>query len=63
MEPITLGFLLAAAVSGVVGNKADKAIDLAVGKSLQAFTNPRQHGDELSAIAGQGVAFGQVNLS
>ena len=46
MEPITLGFLLAAAVSGVVGNKADKAIDLAVGKSLQAFTNRRQHGDE-----------------
>ena len=46
MEPITLGFLLAAAVSGVVGNKADKAIDLAVGKSLQAFTNRRQYGDE-----------------
>jgi hypothetical protein len=46
MEPITLGFLLPAAVSGVVGNKADKAIDLAVEKSLQAFTNRRQHKDE-----------------
>jgi hypothetical protein len=46
MEPITLGFLFLAAVSGVVGNKADKAVDIAVGKSLQAFTNRRQQGDE-----------------
>jgi vacuolar-type H+-ATPase subunit I/STV1 len=35
-----------AALSGVIGNKADKAVDLAVGKSLQAFTNRRQQGDE-----------------
>ena len=46
MEPITLGFLLVAAMSGVVGNKADKAIDLAIGKTLQAFTNRHQPGDE-----------------
>lgn len=46
MEPITLGFLLGAAVSGIIGNKADKVFDLAVGKSLQAFTNRRLPADE-----------------
>ncbi|MEW6493568.1 MAG: hypothetical protein AB1589_13835, partial [Cyanobacteriota bacterium] len=46
MEPITLGFLLAAALSGVIGNKADKAVDIAVGRSIQAFTNRRQQEDE-----------------
>lgn len=46
MEPITLGFLLGAALSGIIGNKADKIVDLAVGKSLQAFTKRRLPADE-----------------
>jgi hypothetical protein len=46
MEPITLGFILLAALSGVVGNKADKAFDLVLSKSLQAFTTHRKPGDE-----------------
>lgn len=46
MEPITLGFLLAAALSGVIGNKADEAVNQAVGSSIKWFTNHRQQEDE-----------------
>ncbi len=46
MEPITLGWILAAALSGVIGNKADVAVDRALGKGFKAFTNRLKQGDE-----------------
>jgi hypothetical protein len=42
MEPITLGWILAAALSGVIGNKADVAVD----KVFKAFSDRLKQGDE-----------------
>jgi hypothetical protein len=46
MEPITLGWILAAALSGLIGNKADKAIDVALGKGFQAIADRLKQGNE-----------------
>jgi hypothetical protein len=46
MEPITLGWILAAALSGLIGNKADKAVDVALGKGFQAIADRLKQGNE-----------------
>ncbi|MGB7445023.1 MAG: ATP-binding protein [Coleofasciculaceae cyanobacterium] len=46
MEPITWGWILAAALSGVIGNKADKTLDVAVGRGLQGFAQRLQPQDK-----------------
>ncbi len=46
MEPITLGWILAAALSGLIGNKVDKAVDVALGKGFQAIADRLKQGNE-----------------
>ncbi|HAX89723.1 MAG TPA: hypothetical protein DCY91_26555 [Cyanobacteria bacterium UBA11370] len=46
MEPITWGFIVAAALSGVIGNKADVVVNQAFGKGFKAILNRLKQGDE-----------------
>ncbi|MGK7874342.1 MAG: hypothetical protein AB4426_13830 [Xenococcaceae cyanobacterium] len=48
MEPITWGWILLAALSGIVGNRADMVLDQACGKGFKALINRFKQGDEPS---------------
>lgn len=66
MEPITWGWILAAALSGIVGNKADVGLDT-LGKGLKGMINRLKPGDapmhqEIQMAVGRAFLLAQQSL-
>ncbi|MEQ8382126.1 MAG: ATP-binding protein [Coleofasciculus sp. A1-SPW-01] len=66
MEPITWGWILAAALSGIVGNKADVGLDT-LGKGLKGMINRLKSGDapmhqEIQMAVGRAFLLAQQSL-